>query len=216
MTDCKIIVFDCDSTLSSIEGIDELACMAGEKVQRQIKEMTNAAMEGVIPLESIFSKRLEIIQPTLEQVNQIGKLYIQTVEPSALSVIRALKKDGWLPIILSGGYSQAIQPLAKYLGISSIRAVELLFNPDGSYQDFDRSYPTSRSRGKLETVKTIRCQYSPSLMVSVGDGFSDLETRPAVNLFIGFGRYTIRKKVKTEADYFIKDLAGILSIINNI
>ena len=74
MTDCKIIVFDCDSTLSSIEGIDEFACMAGEKVQRQIKEMTNAAMEGVLPLESIFSKRLEIIQPTLEQVNQIGKL----------------------------------------------------------------------------------------------------------------------------------------------
>ena len=216
MTASKIIIFDCDSTLSSIEGIDELACIAGDEVRQQIEEMTNAAMEGKIPLESVFAKRLEIIQPTLEQVTQIGELYIQTVEPSALSAIATLKQDGWLPIILSAGYVQAIQPLAEYLGISSIEAVPLLFNSDGSYQDFDRSYPTTRSGGKLEIVKKIRHQYSPSQIVAVGDGVSDLETKPGVNMFIGFGRYAVRDKVKTEVSYFIQDLAEILSIIPNL
>jgi phosphoserine phosphatase len=212
----KIIIFDCDSTLSSIEGIDELARIAGDEVRQQIEEMTNAAMEGKIPLESVFAQRLEIIQPTLEQVTNIGKLYIQTVEPSALSAIATLKENGWLPMILSAGYVQAIQPLAEYLSIESIEAVPLLFNPDGSYQDFDRTYPTTRSGGKLDIVHKIRQQYSPSLMVTVGDGVSDLETKPGVDIFIGFGRYAVREKVKAQADYFIEDLVNILSIIPGV
>ncbi|MDJ0796235.1 MAG: HAD-IB family phosphatase [Calothrix sp. MO_167.B12] len=213
MVGSKIIIFDCDSTLSSIEGIDELARIAGDEVRQQIEEMTNAAMEGKIPLESVFARRLEIIKPTQEQVTNIGELYIKTVEPSALSAIATLKENGWLPIILSAGYVQAIEPLAQYLGIESIEAVPLLFNPDGSYQDFDRTYPTTRSGGKLEIVHKIRNQYSPSVMVTVGDGVSDLETKPGVNMFIGFGRYAVREKVKAQANHFIQDLAEVLSII---
>ena len=56
------VIFDCDSTLSRIEGIDELADIAG--VTRQVRQMTDAAMAGEIGLEEVYGKRLELIKPT--------------------------------------------------------------------------------------------------------------------------------------------------------
>jgi len=211
----KIIIFDCDSTLSSIEGVDELARVAGEEATQEIEKMTAEAMEGKITLESIFARRLEIIQPTDDSVSQVGQLYIDTVEPSAKQVIATLKKQGWTPIILSGGYRQAIKPLADYLGVEQIEAVDLYFNEDGSYRDFDRNYPSTRSGGKPEVVKSLREKYSPEKIVAIGDGVSDLESKPVIDMFIGFGRYAVREKVKQEADYFITDLQEVVSLIDN-
>ncbi len=211
----KIIIFDCDSTLSSIEGVDELARVAGEEATQEIEKMTAEAMEGKITLESIFAQRLSIIQPTADSVSEVGKLYIETVEPSAKQVIATLKNRGWTPIILSGGYRQAIKPLADYLGVEFIEAVDLYFHENGSYRDFDRNYPSTRSGGKPEVVKSLRDQYSPTKIVAIGDGVSDLESKSVVDMFIGFGRYAVREKVKQEADYFITDLQEIVSLIGS-
>ncbi|MEM7552997.1 MAG: HAD-IB family phosphatase [Cyanobacteria bacterium P01_A01_bin.84] len=210
----KIIIFDCDSTLSSIEGIDELANAAGTDVSQKIAEMTNRAMDGKIPIESVFAKRLEIIQPTQTDVVKVGQKYVETIEPSAKKVVDTLEADGWTPFILSAGYVQAIAPLAKYLGIETIEAVKLFFNDDGSYKDFDRDYPTTRNGGKLEIVNELKQNYSPEKIVMVGDGVSDLETKPGLDMFIGFGRYAIRDKVKAEADYYIQDLVELLNLVN--
>jgi len=209
----KIIIFDCDSTLSSIEGVDELARVAGEEATQEIEKMTAEAMEGKIALESIFAKRLDIIQPSVDSVSKIGQMYIDTVEPSAKQVIASLKNQGWTAIILSGGYRQAIRPLADYLGVEEIEAVDLYFNEDGSYRDFDRNYPSTRNGGKPEVVKCLKDKYSPSKIVAIGDGVSDLESKPVVDMFIGFGRYAVREKVKQEANYFITDLQEIISLI---
>ena len=214
MPDKKIIIFDCDSTLSSIEGIDELARAAGDDVSQKIAQMTSEAMEGKIPIESVFAKRLEIIQPSRDAVGKTGELYIQMVEPNAKQVIATLKQQGWMPFILSAGYVQAIAPLAQYLGIESIEAVELFFNEDGSYRDFDRNYPTTRNGGKLEIVEKLRNKFSPEKMIMVGDGVSDLETKPGVDLFVGFGRYAVREKVQTEASCYIRDFNELLSYVS--
>jgi len=67
-TNTKIICFDCDSTLSTIEGIDELARVRGSDVFKQVEAMTHQAMDGKIPVEEVFGKRLEIIKPTRNDV----------------------------------------------------------------------------------------------------------------------------------------------------
>src|SRR5690606_25880766 len=60
----KLIFIDCDSTLSSIEGIDELARLRGPEIFEACANMTNRAMDGEIPLDSVYGARLELIQPT--------------------------------------------------------------------------------------------------------------------------------------------------------
>ena len=47
----------------------------------------------------------------------------------------------------------------------------------------------------------------------VGDGVSDLETRPVVDRFIGFGRYVVRPKVKAGAEFFVHALDDVLALL---
>ena len=210
----KLLLFDCDSTLSAIEGIDELGRLRGPEVFKAVEEMTTKAMDGSTPMESIFAKRLDMIKPTLKELESIGQKYIQEVEPTALDTIKKLKAAGWTVIIVSGGFTQAIRPLAQYLGIDRVEAVELRFNADGSYAGYVESCPTSKSKGKNVVVLKLRSEFKAAQTILVGDGASDLEVKGDVDKMIGFGRYTPRPKVKAGADAFITSLDQLISLLD--
>lgn len=205
----RLICFDCDSTLSSIEGIDELARVRGPEVFARVEAMTDDAMNGRLPVEAVFAKRLEIIQPSRADVAEVGRRYVETVEPTARAMIAALAARGWTPVVLSGGFRPAIQPLAAYLGIARVEAVDLYFGPDGGYRGYDEAFPTTRSGGKPEVIARLRRELAPERVVMVGDGVSDLETLPVVDLFIGYGGYLVREKVKAGAARFITRLSEL-------
>jgi len=209
MPTLKLLIFDCDSTLSAIEGIDELARARGADVFKQVEVMTNDAMDGKIAVEAVFGRRLEIIRPRTSDVAAVGRRYIETVEPDAVVAIAAARAAGWTPMIISGGFRNAIRPLADYLGIERIEAVDLYFDIEGNYTGYDEAYPTTRSGGKPEVIAKLKAELSPARIVMVGDGASDLETQPVVDRFVGFGRYTAREKVKREAAHFIYALSEL-------
>ncbi len=209
----KLICLDCDSTLSAIEGVDELARLRGPAVLAQVAQMTNDAMDGKIPLESVFARRLEIIRPGRAEAEAVGAHYLREIEPTAVATVAALRAAGWTPVIVSAGYTQAIEPLAKHLGIARIEAVRLVFDAAGGYAGFDAAHPATRQGGKLEIVRALKRELHPARLVAVGDGVSDLETRAEVDLFVGFGRYAERPKVKAGAHVFIKSLAELLPLL---
>ena len=95
------IFFDCDSTLSSIEGIDELARSKGKF--DEIKAMTDAAMDGEVYLDAVYDRRLEILAPTHEEIVALEPLYRSTVIPGSAGVIGALRAAGKEVFIVSGG-----------------------------------------------------------------------------------------------------------------
>jgi len=210
----KLLLFDCDSTLSAIEGIDELGRLRGPEVFKAVEDMTTQSMDGSTPMESIFAKRLDMIKPTLKELESIGQKYIQQVEPTAVDTIKKLKAAGWTIIIVSGGFTQAIRPLAQYLGIERVEAVELRFNADGSYASYVESCPTAKSKGKNVVVLKLRDEFKAYQMILVGDGASDLEVKGDVDKMIGFGRYTARPKVKAGADAFITSLDQLISLLD--
>ena len=202
----KLLLLDCDSTLSALEGIDELGRLRGPATFKAVEDMTNAAMNGGTPMEAIFAKRLDIIQPTKVELESIGALYISTVEPTAVATLTQLRAAGWTIIIVSGGFTQAIRPLADFLGIARVEAVVLKFKPDGSYAGFDETCPTCRTKGKNEVARRLRAEFQATTVVMVGDGASDLEVKGDADVMIGFGRYTQRPKVLAGADKFITSL----------
>ena len=209
----KLICFDCDSTLSSIEGIDELARLRGPEVFRRVEALTEDAMNGKIRLEEVFGRRLDIIRPGAADAAAIGGRYLANVEPTAKATIGVLVERGWTPVIVSGGFRQAIRPLATSLGITHVEAVDLFFAPDGTYTGFDAGYPSTRSGGKPLVVRALRAEFSPEKVVAIGDGVSDLEAKPEVDLFVGFGRYVARPRVEREADKFVRSLDELLTLI---
>jgi phosphoserine phosphatase len=209
----KLICFDCDSTLSSIEGIDELARLRGPEVFRRVEALTEDAMNGKVRVEDVFGLRLEVIRPSASDVEAVGRRYVETVEPTAKATVAKLVGLGWTPLIISGGFRQAIRPLAEFLGISRVEAVDFTFEPDGSYGGFDSAFPSTRSGGKPEIIERLKAELRPEGVVMVGDGVSDLETAPVVNLFIGYGGYVSREPVKRQAKAFVTRLSEVPALL---
>ena len=205
----KLICFDCDSTLSAVEGIDELARVRGPEVFAQVEAMTAAAMAGTVAIETVFPERLDIIRPCRADADAVGRRYLETVEPTARAAIAALRERRWTPVIISGGFRQSIQPLAGYLGIERVEAVDLFFAADGSYRGYDAAYPTTRSGGKAEIIRRLRDELRPGCVVMVGDAVSDLEAAPTVDLFVAFGRYVVREAVRRAAGAYLTSLDAL-------
>jgi phosphoserine phosphatase len=182
-----------------------------------VEAMTHAAMDGKIAVESVFGERLKLIAPTAEHLAAVGQLYLDTIEPTAVVTVETLRARGWTPLIISGGFRGAIRPLANRLGIERIEAVDLFFDPaTGGYKGFDEAYPTTRSGGKPEVVRRLRAELSPSRVVMVGDGVSDLETKPVVDLFVGFGGYVERARVRAEAPAFVRSLEELPPLLESL
>lgn len=213
----KLLFIDCDSTLSTIEGIDELAHARGEEVFANVVELTHAAMNGEIPLTEVFPRRMEMIRPDLAVCDAVSKQYMDTVVPGAAELIQEVKQAGWLPIILSGGFAPLIKPLAHQLGIIHVEAVPLYLNDDGSYQGYGDHYPTTRNLGKNEIIREWKDAMLPERVVMIGDGISDMETNPDVDVFIGFGGVVTRPKVKEGCDYWITNFderSNLMSVMS--
>lgn len=106
-----IICFDCDSTLSKIEGIDELAKRVG--LGEDLAELTNQAMNGLISLEAVYEKRLSLIKPTQDDIQAISLQYIDEIVDGVKEVFSQLLEQNLEVHIISGGLRQAILPLGK-------------------------------------------------------------------------------------------------------
>jgi phosphoserine phosphatase len=202
----KLFFIDCDSTLSTIEGIDELARAKGDDVFQRVVDLTHAAMNGEVPIGDVFFKRMEMIRPDRGLCESIAQLYMETVVDGAAELIRELKEDGWLPVILSGGFAPLIRPLAAMLGVDHVEAVPVYFNDNGSYKGYGETYPTTRNLGKNEVIREWKEAMLPTHVVMMGDGMSDMETKPDVDLFIGFGGVVARPRVMDGADYWLTDM----------
>ena len=207
MRGVKLFFIDCDSTLSTIEGIDELARGKGGDVFERVVELTNAAMNGEVPIGEVFPRRMEMIRPDRELCDAVAALYVETIVPGAEEMIRELKEAGWLPVILSGGFAPLIQPLADRLGIAHVEAVPLYFHEDGSYKGYGEDYPTTRNLGKNEVIREWKQALLPERVAMMGDGMSDLETKPDVDAFIGFGGVVARPKIEQGSDHWLADMS---------
>jgi phosphoserine phosphatase len=205
----RTVLFDCDSTLSAIEGIDELAVRCREDVER----LTDAAMRGRIPLEEVYGRRLRLVRPSRGALEALGKQYVARLVPDAVETIRALQAAGVDVRIISGGLLPAVLAVAHAVGVSPSRvaAVDIAFNADGSYADFEATSPLAASGGKQIAIERWNVD-RPAIMV--GDGTTDLEARPAVDLFVAFAGVVERPNVVQAADVVIRanSLAPLLPI----
>ncbi|MEI8207960.1 MAG: haloacid dehalogenase [Methylococcales bacterium] len=194
-----VICFDCDSTLSKIEGIDELARCVG--VGEEMSKLTDAAMNGELPLEAVYERRLSIIRPDQKSIDWVADLYIAEIVDGVKEVFSTLLAQGKTVHIISGGLRQAILPLAQHLGLpeSHVHAVDIYFDETGDYQGFDQDSPLAKTGGKSVVVSGLK---SDASLVMIGDGKTDLEAKQAGAYVIGFGGVVDRAIVRESADFY--------------
>jgi len=222
-----LIFFDCDSTLSTIEGIDELARLKGK--EGRVGLLTNKAMDGELELAEVYGKRLKAIKPTRAQLKAVEARYWETIVEDAPAVIAALQALGLHVFIISGGLLDAVKGFGRRLGVdpAKIRAVELEYNelsgrwwdyaePGAqqaqTYLDYDEG-PLTVSSGKSAVISELASTL-PGRRMMIGDGSSDLATKGEVDLFVGYGGVVERAAVRAASDVFLssESLAVILPL----
>jgi len=222
------VIFDCDMTLVTVEGIDELARLKGQA--DYIADLTHQAMNGKIPLEEVYAKRLELLRPTRAELEEVGRIYRRTLTPQTDEVVAALQLAGVEVFIVSGGLKAAVLDLAEMLKVPAhnVHAVAVRLDElSGSWWDYtrhqyagnpDETYfafaptPLAESSGKRAVVRNLASDGKRTMMV--GDGSTDLVTKEVVRLFVGFGGVERRVTVVEEAAVFIEGpgLAGLLPL----
>ena len=221
------VVFDCDSTLSSVEGIDMLA--EGLGLEDEIAALTDAAMAGEIDLSDIYGARLEMLQPSEQAVASLRSAYKTHTVPDAAAVIAALREVDVEVYVVSGGLLDPVTEFAVHLGIdaNNVRGVQAHYDAlsgdwwrhgqerSGQEKDFAgfEASALTRTDGKPDVIRALFAGTSGQTML-VGDGASDERAAGSVDLFVGFGGVTRRERVAERAPVYIHatSLAPVLPI----
>lgn len=194
ITKYQNIIFDLDSTLSSIEGIDELGKF--RNIGPRIQRLTEEAMSGRLPFGEVFIHRLELIKPTRAELLTVGKLYQKNVTPGAKKLISWLQSQKIRVFVVTAGYTDCSYSLTDFLKINrqNVFANRLIFNSHGEFIGIDKSIPLWRGGGKKEIVAQILSKH-PGKTICVGDGMNDWEASQLTSGFIYFGGVIFRPAV---------------------
>lgn len=197
----EAIIFDCDGTLTSIEGIDELAKING--VGDVIQEMTAQAMNttGINP--DIYQTRLDLIYPTKKQVFELGIEYYRRVTPDVLSIIKLFTRLNKKIYLISSGLYPAVAIFAELLTIplANIFAVDVMFDENDNFLRYDASSPLVQKDGKRIIVTELIKQHRG--IVYIGDGINDYVVHDLVTRFIGYGGAFYRENIYQSCQFYI-------------
>ena len=208
----RTVVFDVDSTLTGIEGVDWLAAQRAPQTLEFVGRLTERVMAGELPIEDAYGVRLEHIAPTRDEVRQLAAAYRDAVAPDARTAITALAADGVRVLAVSGGIREAVVPFCTGIGISQrdIHAVSLMWDRRGKYQGFDAESPLVTQRGKATLLSSLAL---PRPILAVGDGSTDIEMRRSgeADAFAAYTGFTHRARVVEAADFVVSTFAQLVA-----
>lgn len=192
------IVFDCDSTLSGIEGIDYLA--RGNSNYDLITAMTNKAMNNGSRID--YEARLQLIDLYYDDLIRLAQVYYDNITPGAEQVIKTLLELGKNCYVLSAGMNPAVEIFARRIGIakSNVFAVNLNFDVNGRFTSVKSGQCLTNINGKIQIIKEIAANGNT---VMIGDGFNDLAVHGYADKVIGFGGWITRAKLVAKFDEFV-------------
>ena len=179
----RLIVMDVDSTLIQDEVIDLLAGRAG--CAAEVAKVTAATMRGELDFEASLRERVALLAGLGEDVLADVRHQLR-LTPGARTLIRTLKRLGYRCGIVSGGFTQIIDPLAAELGIDYV-AANVLDIAAGKLTG-RLSGPVIGRPGKADALRRFaeRAGVPLSQAVAVGDGANDLDMIALAGLGIAF------------------------------
>ncbi len=186
-----LVVTDVDSTLILEEVIDQLAAEAG--VGEKVAKITAAAMRGEIDFIQSLHARVNTLAGLAESAFEhvFARLH---VTPGAKALVDWVHAQGGKFGVVSGGFTQIVQPLAKSLGIDYALAIELEVE-NGSLTG-GISSPVVTADSKVQALKTWANKMDEELSlpagstlartIAIGDGANDIPLLQTAALGIAF------------------------------
>ena len=206
----KLVAMDMDSTLITIECIDEIADMQGLKPQ--VAAITEAAMRGELDFAASLKQRVALLEGL--DASALQRVYDERLQlsPGAETMLAAVQKAGLKTLLVSGGFTFFTERLKERLGLDYTHANELEI-VDGKL--------TGRVLGgivdaeeKQRTVERVCAQMgiTPSQAIVMGDGANDLKMMGIAGLSVAFRAKPV---VRSQADVALNfvGLDGLLNVL---
>jgi len=205
----RLAAFDMDSTLITIECVDEIADYAGRKAE--VAAITEAAMRGEIAdYDESLRRRVALLaglpEATLERVWEERV----RLSPGAEALIKGLKGAGLRLLVVSGGFTFFTERLRSRLGLDWARS-NVLEVQDGRLTGRLIGPIVNASRKRLIVEQTCTVLgISPAQTVVVGDGANDLQMMSIAGLSVA---YHAKPVVRDETTHAINH-CGLDAILN--
>lgn len=190
----RIVLLDMDSTFIQQEVIDLLAEEAGVGVK--VKEITESAMRGELDFKESLERRTELLAGLSEKAIVDIRRRI-TLTPGARTLVRTLHRLGHKVGIVSGGFTNVIEPLVNEMKVDFFRANTLEVK-DGKLTGKIVGAIVDRAAKATFLSEFAQNEGVPlSQTIAVGDGANDLDMLKAAGLGIAFNA---KPAVKAQAD----------------
>ena len=194
LADFRLLAIDMDSTLVTMETLDEIADMAGLKAE--VAAITEAAMRGEIKdFSESLTRRMALLKGVGEDL--IERVYQERLHlsPGAEILLAAAKAAGLKTLLVSGGFTHFTERLKERLGfdyafanqfdIANQRLTGRVLGPivDGAF----------KARAVQQCCQDIGCP--PSQAIAIGDGANDLGMMAVAGLSVGYhAKPVVREK----------------------
>jgi phosphoserine phosphatase len=201
------LISDMDSTMITIECIDELADYAG--IKAEIAAVTERAMQGELDFSEALRLRVKLLAGLDEDV--IAKCLLERVQlmPGAETLVRTMKGWGAHTVLISGGFTHFTGPVAQQIGFAenfanTLDIAESKLTGDVSGQIVDAAV----KRARLQ-ASAIEHGLSLAQTLAVGDGANDIPMIEAAGLGVA---YHAKPKAIIAADFAVvhNDLTALL------
>ena len=207
--DFRLAVFDMDSTLITIECVDEIADFAGRKAE--VSAITEAAMRGEIAdYDESLRRRVALLaglpSQTLEQV------WTERVRlsPGADTLIAGLKQAGLRTLVVSGGFTYFTERLKSRLGLDWARSNVLEIIDDRLTGNLLGPIVNAQLKRRIVEQVCSQMGISPAQAIVVGDGANDLQMMSIAGLSVAFHAKPV---VRNETTHAINQ-CGLDAILN--
>src|SRR5215467_13026837 len=209
LSDLRLLVMDMDSTLITIETIDELADLVGKKAE--VAAVTAQAMRGEIEYDESLRRRVAVLEGLPESA--LDRLYTERVKlsPGAERLIEGVKRAGLKILLVSGGFTHVTDKLKVRLGLDYVRANTLEVR-DGKFTGelVGRIVNADVKREALVEARD-RIGATKEQIIAMGDGANDLKFMGEAGVSIA---YRAKPVVREKATYCFEciGLDGLLSL----
>ncbi|CAH0350520.1 MAG: phosphoserine phosphatase SerB [Sphingobium sp.] len=202
----KLIVADMDSTMITVECIDELADYAG--IKDQIAEITERAMQGELDFAEALRARVALLKGLDDAVIDQCRLERVKIMPGAKALIGTMRSRGARAILVSGGFTRFTGPVAAEIGFDTAVA-NVLDIVDGKLTGTVCDPIVDAARKRFELGAAMAQHRLPrEATLAVGDGANDIPMIEAAGLGVA---YHAKAKARAAADAEI--VYGDLSVL---
>jgi phosphoserine phosphatase len=209
LDDFGLIAMDMDSTLITIECVDEIADFVGRKAE--VAAVTASAMRGEIDWPQSLRRRVALLQGLDETALQ--RVYDERLQlsPGAEKLLLAAQRHGIKLLLVSGGFTFFTERLKQRLGIDFAYANVLAVEGGKLTGKVVGELTDANAKARHVTRLEQELKLSPEQVMVLGDGANDLKMMAEAGTSIA---YHAKPVVQQQATYALNHsgLDAVLSL----